>query len=41
MQLLDRDDELGLLSRWLGDAQSGRGRVVFVGGEPGMGGSAT
>ncbi len=37
MQLLERDDELGLLSQWLEDAESGRGRVVFVGGEPGIG----
>ena len=36
-QLLERDDELGLLSQWLGDAETGRGRVVFVGGEPGIG----
>lgn len=37
MQLLERDDELSLLARWLGDAESGHGRVVFVGGEPGIG----
>ena len=37
VQLLERDDELGLLSQWLSDAESGRGRVVFVGGEPGIG----
>ena len=37
MQLLERDDELGLLSQWLRDAETGRGRVVFVGGEPGIG----
>ncbi len=37
MQLLERDDELGLLSQWLRDAETGHGRVVFVGGEPGIG----
>ena len=37
MQLLERDEELGLLGEWLGEAESGHGRVVFVGGEPGIG----
>ncbi len=37
MQLLERDHELGLLGQWLGEAEAGHGRVVFVGGEPGIG----
>ena len=37
MQLLERDQELGSLGQWLGEAESGHGRVVFVGGEPGIG----
>ena len=37
MQLLERDQELGSLGQWLGEAGSGHGRVVFVGGEPGIG----
>ncbi|MGH9134460.1 MAG: AAA family ATPase, partial [Ilumatobacteraceae bacterium] len=36
-QLLERDDELARLHQWLVEARSGRGRVVFVGGEPGIG----
>ncbi|HEX4984396.1 MAG TPA: AAA family ATPase, partial [Ilumatobacteraceae bacterium] len=37
MRLLERDLELGLLGEWLGEVESGHGRVVFVGGEPGIG----
>ena len=35
--VLERDDELARLKAWLGEAESGRGRVVFVGGEAGIG----
>jgi DNA-binding CsgD family transcriptional regulator/tetratricopeptide (TPR) repeat protein len=37
VRLLERDQELGSLRQWLGEAGSGHGRVVFVGGEPGIG----
>jgi DNA-binding CsgD family transcriptional regulator len=35
--LLERDDELEQLSGWLAEARSGRGRLVLVGGETGVG----
>ncbi|MBA3287171.1 MAG: ATP-binding protein [Acidimicrobiia bacterium] len=35
--MLERDAELGKLSGWLRDAADGHGRVVFVGGEAGIG----
>ena len=38
--LLERDDEFARFRVWLDGAASGRGRVVFVGGEPGIGKSA-
>ncbi|HWM20879.1 MAG TPA: AAA family ATPase [Ilumatobacteraceae bacterium] len=37
MHLLERDEELSWLGEWLGDTEAGHGRVVFVGGEPGIG----
>lgn len=38
--LVGRDAELELLRGWIDDASSGRGRVVLVGGEAGVGKSA-
>jgi len=35
--LLGRDSELAALRGWIGDAVAGRGRVVLVTGEPGIG----
>jgi predicted ATPase len=35
--LLGRDDELDALRGWVGDARAGRGRVVLVTGEAGIG----
>ena len=35
--VLERDDELARLKTWLGEADTARGRVVFVGGEAGIG----
>jgi DNA-binding CsgD family transcriptional regulator len=37
MELLERDDELGVLDRALARAEDGAGRVVLVGGEAGIG----
>ena len=39
-ELLERDGELARLDGWLDEAVAGRGRVVFVGGEPGIGKTA-
>jgi DNA-binding CsgD family transcriptional regulator len=38
--LLERDRELDRLASWLGEASAGRGRLVLVGGEAGVGKSA-
>ncbi|MGH2549550.1 MAG: ATP-binding protein [Thermomicrobiales bacterium] len=40
VNLLERDQQLGLLEGWFRDAVSGNGCVVFVGGEAGVGKSA-
>ena len=37
MELLERDTFLAELERLLADAAAGRGRLVFVGGEAGVG----
>ncbi|HEU5010670.1 MAG TPA: AAA family ATPase, partial [Gaiellaceae bacterium] len=39
-ELLERDDALADLRTWLEDAKAGRGRVVFVAGEAGVGKTA-
>lgn len=39
-ELLGRDAEVAVLRRWLGEALAGRGRVVLVAGEAGVGKSA-
>ena len=38
--LLERDDALGVLGAFAGEAAAGRGRLVFVGGEAGVGKTA-
>jgi predicted ATPase len=35
--LVGRDEELELLLRRWGEAKAGRGRIVFIAGEPGIG----
>jgi predicted ATPase len=40
MELLERDTFLADLERLLADAAAGRGRLVFVGGEAGVGKTA-
>lgn len=40
VELLERDDELAVLEQGLAKAQRGRGRLVFVSGEAGIGKSA-
>src|SRR4051812_14222209 len=37
MQLLEREDELELLSRLIGEARAARGRMILVEGPPGIG----
>jgi|SRR5918999_1002595 predicted ATPase len=37
MQLLERDPALDALGGWLAEARAGRGRLVLVGGEAGVG----
>ena len=37
MQLLERASALDALGGWLADARAGRGRLVLVGGEAGVG----
>jgi DNA-binding CsgD family transcriptional regulator/tetratricopeptide (TPR) repeat protein len=40
MELIEREDQLGILSEYLGDAVAGSGRLVLLGGEAGVGKSA-
>jgi predicted ATPase len=37
MQLLERERALDALGGWLAEARAGRGRLVLVGGEAGVG----
>jgi predicted ATPase len=40
MQLLERESALDALGGWLAEARAGRGRLVLVGGEAGVGKTA-
>jgi DNA-binding CsgD family transcriptional regulator/tetratricopeptide (TPR) repeat protein len=40
LDLVERDDELARFRSWCDTAAGGRGRTVFIGGEPGIGKSA-